>query len=119
MTDPAFRAALAAHGFTLDPNTGEVVQLVEFVGPFSARAAQIGRNLDRYETQWCAANPGQEPGPGLRRAWDARAWADGRPDKIVPRDGAALTQRWVHELQTLGTATTPAPRGWLRSRLAN
>jgi exodeoxyribonuclease V alpha subunit len=102
MTDPAFRSALAAHGFTLDPNTGEVVQLVEFVGPFSARAAQIGRNLDRYERQWCAANPGQEPGPGLRRAWDARAWVDARPDKIVPRDGAELTQRWVHELQSLG-----------------
>lgn len=27
MTNPEFRAALAAHGFTLDPNTGEVAEL--------------------------------------------------------------------------------------------
>jgi exodeoxyribonuclease V alpha subunit len=102
MTDPAFRAALAAHGFTLEPDSGEVVQLAEFVGRFSARAAQIGRNIDRYETEWRAANPGREPGPVLRRAWDARAWADARPDKVVPRRGAELTQRWVAELHALG-----------------
>ncbi len=47
-TDPQFRAALAAHGFTLD-REGEVEQLAEFVGSFSARAAQIGGNIDRYE----------------------------------------------------------------------
>jgi exodeoxyribonuclease V alpha subunit len=101
MTDRAFRATLAAHGFTLD-ETGEVRELREFVGPFSARATQIGGNIDRYESQWRAANPGQEPGPAQLRSWDARAWADGRPDKIVPRDGAELTQRWVAELHALG-----------------
>ena len=102
MTDPGFRQALAQHGFTLDPSSGEVVELAEFVGPFSARAAQIGRHLDTYETQWRAANPHAEPGPGLRRAWDRRAWADARPDKVVPRDGAELTSRWVDELHSLG-----------------
>jgi exodeoxyribonuclease V alpha subunit len=101
MTDRAFRATLAVHGFTLD-ETGEVRELREFVGPFSARATQIGGNIDRYESQWRAANPGQEPGPAQLRSWDARAWADGRPDKIVPRDGAELTQRWVAELHALG-----------------
>ncbi|MDQ6849681.1 MAG: relaxase domain-containing protein [Actinomycetota bacterium] len=101
MTDPGFREALAAYGLTLD-EAGEVVQLRELVGPFSARAAQIGRNIDRYETGWRAANPGREPGPALRRAWDARAWADARPDKVVPRDGAELTQGWVEELRALG-----------------
>jgi exodeoxyribonuclease V alpha subunit len=88
MTDPDFRAALAVHGFTLDPDTGEVTELAEFVGPFSARATQIGCNIDRYEAEWRVANPGRAPGPALRRTWDARAWADARPDKIVPRDGA-------------------------------
>ena len=102
MTDPGFRTALAAHGFTLDADTGEVVQLADFVGPFSARAAQIGRNIDRYEAEWRAANPHDEPGPALRRTWDARAWADARPDKVVPRDGAELTRRWVSELRDLG-----------------
>src|SRR3954447_4927862 len=52
-TDPQFRAALAAHGYTLD-GTGEIRELAAYVGAFSARAAQIGRNLDRYEQQWTA-----------------------------------------------------------------
>src|SRR5215212_7950865 len=68
--DPEFRAALAAHGYTLDA-TGEILEVVAYVGPFSARAAQITRNLDRYESGWMAAHPGESPGPALRRAWDA------------------------------------------------
>ncbi len=109
MTDPGLRAVLAAHGYSLDPATGEVVQLAEYVGPFSSRAEQIGRNVGRYEADWCAANPGREPPPTLRRAWDARAWADARPDKVVPRDGAELTGRWVDELHDLGFRETSAP----------
>jgi len=71
-------------------------------GRFSARTAQIGRNLDRYEAEWRRANPGAEPGPALRRAWDRRAWAEARPDKVVPTDGAALVGRWNEELHALG-----------------
>ena len=39
--DPEFRGVLAAHGYTLDPAALEVTQLTPYVGPFSARAAQI------------------------------------------------------------------------------
>ncbi|MCZ2807553.1 relaxase domain-containing protein [Modestobacter sp. VKM Ac-2983] len=99
--DPQFRAALAAHRYTLNA-TGEILEFARYVGPFSARAAQIGRNLDRYERDWMAAHPGEFPGPALRRAWDARAWADGRPDKVTPRSGADLTVRWRGELAALG-----------------
>ena len=99
--DPQFRAALAAHGYTLN-ESGEIEQLATFVGPFSKRAAQIAMLLDRSEAQWRADHPGTEPGPGLRRAWDARAWAEGRPDKIVPRSGEQLRQRWLDELAGLG-----------------
>jgi exodeoxyribonuclease V alpha subunit len=118
MCDPDFRAALASHGFTLDHESGEIVQLAAFVGPFSARAAQIGRNVDRYEADWRNAHPGTEPGPRLRRSWDARAWAQDRPDKVVPTGGADLAQRWVQELVGLGyhdpgpariPAAVPAP----------
>jgi hypothetical protein len=70
--DPGFRAALAAHGYTLN-EAGEIEQLATFVGPFSKRAAQICGLLDRYEAQWRTEHPGAEPGPRLRRAWDARA----------------------------------------------
>jgi exodeoxyribonuclease V alpha subunit len=101
-TNPEFREVLAAHGFTVDPETGEVEQLAPYVGAFSARTAQIGRNIDRYEAQWRREHPGQEPGPRRRQAWDRRAWAQARPDKVVPTDGADLVARWNDELRGLG-----------------
>src|SRR4051794_9205320 len=111
MTDPEFRSVLADHGYILDPETGEVAQLAAYTGAFSARAAQIGRNVDRYESEWRDAHPGDEPGPGLRRAWDRRAWADARPDKVAPIDGAELARGWVSELHELGfrEPTRPVP----------
>ncbi len=109
MTDPQFRAALASHGFTLDPSTGELRELAGFVGSFSARARQITRNVDRYEAEWREANPGQEPGRRLRRAWDARAWAEARPDKVVPANGTELVARWNDELRALGYRNPPPP----------
>ncbi|WP_182481262.1 MobF family relaxase [Nocardioides immobilis] len=102
MCDPDFRAALAGAGFTLDPATCEIVELAPYVGAFSERAAQIGRNIDRYEAEWRSANPGQEPGPTVRRSWDRRAWKDARPDKIAPKDGAELVAAWNQQLADLG-----------------
>lgn len=101
MCDPEFRTAVAAHGYTLD-DAGEVEQLAPYVGGFSERSAQIMRNVDRYEADWRADHPGQEPGPKLRRSWDRRAWADARPDKVVPADGADLVAQWNNELHDLG-----------------
>lgn len=101
LCDPEFRATLAAHGYTLDA-AGEVEQLAPYVAAFSNRASQITRNVDRYEAEWRADHPGQEPGPKLRRSWDRRAWADARPEKVVPKDGGDLTARWNEELHDLG-----------------
>jgi exodeoxyribonuclease V alpha subunit len=101
-TDPGFRSALAAHGLTLDPETSEIRELMPYVGAFSARTSQIRRNVDRYEAQWRSVHLDQEPGPRLREAWDRRAWAEARPDKVVPRDGRELVERWNHELRDLG-----------------
>ncbi|WP_448642946.1 MobF family relaxase [Geodermatophilus sp. URMC 63] len=116
-TDPQFRAALASHGYTVDA-TGDVPELAAYAAAFSARAAQIGRNADRYEREWTAAHPSEVPGPGLRRTWDARAWAEGRPDKVTPRPGTDLTARWMGELAALGyrdpgrpVALAPTPVG--------
>src|SRR5829696_2576608 len=109
MCDPEFRAALAARGYTLDDD-GEIEQLAPYAGLFSQRAAQIGRNVDRYEAAWRAEHPGQEPGPRLRRTWDRRAWADARPDKVVPRSGDDLVVAWNDELRDLGfTPPTTSP----------
>src|SRR5699024_3063037 len=100
-TDPEFRTVLSVHGYSLNGG-GEIEQLREFVGPFSARAAQISAHRDRYEAQWRGEHPGEEPGQLLHRNWDARAWAEGRPDKVVPVSAEALHGRWVSELRALG-----------------
>ncbi|MFZ2503518.1 MAG: MobF family relaxase [Nocardioides sp.] len=107
MCDPDFRAALAARGYTLGDD-GEIEQLAPYAGRFSQRATQIGRNVDRYEAAWRAEHPGTEPGPRLRQTWDRRAWADARPDKVVPRSGADLVNAWNRELHDLGF-TPPTP----------
>lgn len=106
-TDPEFRAALAAYGFTVDTadstDTGcELVELAPYVGRFSARANQIRRNIDRYEAEWRAAHPDQEPGPQLREAWDRGAWAQARPDKVVSIDGVAMVAQWNEVLHAFG-----------------
>ena len=71
VTDPRFRIALAVKGFSLGVD-GEIEQLREFVGPFSARAAQIGRNRASSRPVWRSEHPGEEPGPALHRAWGPR-----------------------------------------------
>ena len=106
--DLQFRAALAAHGYTLS-GTGEIQQLAEHVGPMSNRAAQLARNLDRYEREWTAAHPGEHAGPALRRGWDARAWADGRPDKVAAQAGQNLDECWRTELYGLGYRDPQGP----------
>lgn len=108
-TDPEFRAVLAARGYTLSAETGEIEQLAPYVGAFSARTRQIHRNIDRYEAEWRREHPGQEPGRRLRKAWDRRAWADARPDKVVPTDGAELVARWNDELRALGYRDPDGP----------
>ncbi|MGB3762100.1 MAG: MobF family relaxase, partial [Ornithinimicrobium sp.] len=115
-TDPTFRAVLAAHGFTLNPDTSEIRELAPYVGAFSARTAQIRRNTDRLDAAWRREHPGQEPGPRLRERWDQRAWAQARPDKVVPRDGRELVDRWNGELHDLGYRDPAGPVALDRTR---
>ena len=106
--DPQFRTALAAHGFTLDTD-GEVEQLKPYLGPFSRRAEQVTRAVERYEAEWRTAHPGEEPGPGMRRTWDARAWNDDRPDKGVAVPAAEARARWTEQLHDLGFRSPRRP----------
>ena len=101
-TDPEFRGALAKAGFTMDPQTGEIRELAPYVGAFSARTAQIRANVERYEAEWRAEHPGEDPGPRVREVWDRRAWAQARPDKAAPEDGVEVVERWNEELRALG-----------------
>ncbi|MFD4008772.1 MobF family relaxase [Brachybacterium paraconglomeratum] len=79
-TDTRWRAALAAHGYTLNDD-GEIAELSHVVDPMSKRAAQIGRNKARLEREWRASNPGEEPTPRLVESWDRQAWALDRAQK--------------------------------------
>lgn len=116
-TDPGFRAALADRGLTLDPASGELVELAPYAARFSARAAQISRNIDKLEAEWRAAHPDEEPGPRIRQAWDRRAWATARPDKVVPKDGAAMVAAWNDELRRLGFEDPHQPSAMLTPRI--
>jgi len=80
-TDPELRGRFAAHGYTPDA-TGELLELADYVGPMSARAAQIAANVDRYEREWTATHPG---GPLSRRGTDRMV---DQPSKPCPRDRA-------------------------------
>ena len=81
---------------------GEIEQLAAFVGAFSKRAAQIATLLDRYEAEWRAEHPGQEPGPAIA-AGVGRAGVGRRPTRQDrPATGAELRQRWLGELAELG-----------------
>ena len=102
VTNPEFRAVLAAHRLTVDPETSEIRELAPYVGAFSARTAQIRQNVDRFEADWRQEHSDQEPGPRLRESWDRRAWAQARPDKVVPKDGRELVDRWNGELREIG-----------------
>ena len=126
MCDPEFRAALAAHGYTLDPATGEVTELAPYVGAFSARAAQIGRNIDRYEAEWRADHPGQEPGPAAAAGVGPAGLGRGAPRQGRPprrrRAGAAVgrgaARPRVHATRTaaaVATADGDGDRGGRRS----
>lgn len=51
MCDPQFRTVLAKHRFTLDEG-GEINEFAPYAGAFTARSAQVARNLARYEAEW-------------------------------------------------------------------
>ena len=112
MTDPEFRAALAAHGLHPRPrDRRDRASSRRTSGAFSARAAQIEPQHRPLRGRVARASiPARSPGPALRRAWDRRAWAEARPDKVVPRDGAELAQRWIDELHDLGYRDPTGPR---------
>ena len=131
--DPEFRAALAAHGYTLT-GTGEIEQLAAFVGAFSKRAAQIGAPARPVrERSGGASIPAPSPGRGCAgRGTRGRGPRTARTRSSRAR-GDELRQRWLDELAGLGyrdrdkpiaaraphwparsTATPPPPRSCAR-----
>ncbi|WP_454116405.1 MobF family relaxase [Microbacterium aurum] len=97
---PQLAQTLAEHGLTLDAASGEVVELEPFNGVMSKRSAQIKRNLERLETEWEQAHPGEELGPVMTARLQGIAWTHQRPGK-KPAD-LKNEQWWVQELRDAG-----------------
>ncbi|MDN6485861.1 MAG: relaxase domain-containing protein, partial [Bifidobacterium mongoliense] len=97
---PELAEALNRHGLTLDPVSGEVVELEPFNAVMSKRSAQIRRNLDRLETEWETVHPGEELGPVMTARLQGIAWSHQRPGK-KPAD-LKNEQWWQQELEDAG-----------------
>lgn len=110
--NPQLADVLDRHGLTLDPVTGEVVELAPFNAVMSKRGEQVRKNLERLEAEWEQAHPGESIGPVVASRLTAEAWAYQRPAKkpTTLREEAA----WVTELREDGydpeTLHHPAPR---------
>ena len=97
---PGLAQVLDRHGLTLDPVSGEVIELEPFNSLMSKRASQVVSNLADLEAEWAQAHPGQEPGPVVTSRMVATAWAKDRPQKrpatLAHEDG------WRQELVDVG-----------------
>lgn len=106
-THPAWIAALARHGYTLD-DTGEISELAGAVRPVSRRSAQIEGNRARLIAEWSAAHGGSAPSVEVLQQIDRRAWAVSRPNKPTDLDEASWEARVRDELAAIDPRlTTP------------
>ena len=106
-TDPAWIAALARHGYTLD-DSGEIAELEGAVRPVSRRSAQIEGNRARLIAEWSAAHGGSAPSVEVLQQIDRRAWAVSRPNKPADLDEASWEVRVRDEIAAIDPSlTTP------------
>ena len=111
-TDPAWIAALARHGYTLD-DTGEIAELVCAVRPVSRRSAQIEANRARLIAEWSTAHGGSAPSGEVLQQIDRCAWAVARPSKPTDLDEASWEAHTRDELAAIDPRLT-APRAPIR-----
>ncbi|WP_448070454.1 MobF family relaxase [Georgenia yuyongxinii] len=97
---PGLAAVLDRNGLTLDPVSGEVVELEAFNPVVSKRGEQVGKNLERLEGRWERAHPGETMGPVVSTLLQAEAWAHGRPAKKPTTRPEELA--WTAELREAG-----------------
>lgn len=109
-TDPAWVAALARHGYTLD-ETGEIAELASAVRPVSRRSAQIETNRAHPIAEWSAAHGGSTPSVEVLQQIDRHAWAVSRPNKPADLDEAAWEAHIRDEIAAIdpGLITTRVP----------
>ena len=99
-TEPAWIAALARHGYTLD-DTGEIAELASAVRPVSRRSAQIEGNRTHLIAEWSAAHGGSAPSMEVLQQIDRRAWAASRPNKPTDFDEASWETHVRNEIAAI------------------
>lgn len=104
-TDPAWIAALARHGYTLD-DTGEIAELASAVRPVSRRSSQIEGNRARLIAEWSAAHGGSAPSVEVLQQIDRRAWAVSRPNKPADLDEVSWEARVRDEIAAIDPSLT-------------
>ncbi|MDR1186120.1 MAG: AAA family ATPase, partial [Bifidobacteriaceae bacterium] len=97
---PQLAAVLDRHGLTLDPETGEVIELEPFNQVMSKRGAQVEANLQRLVREWEASHPGETMSRTTSGRLQASAWAQDRPAKKPAT--LAGEAAWVAELHDAG-----------------
>lgn len=116
---PELAQTLHRQGLTLDPVSGEVVELEPFNAVMSKRSAQINRNLDRIEAEWEQAHPGEELGPvmsarlqGIARCLHRRRMKTSacRRSPVVRWIAALLLHRPGHATPCKSTSPESPPR---------
>lgn len=104
-TDPAWVAALAEHGYSLDAE-GEIAELAHLVRPLSRRSNQIEANRALRLARWKQTHPGQHPDHATLAWIDRWAWAHGRPDKPASVDEAQWGNLIRDEITALDKSAT-------------
>lgn len=104
-TDPAWIAALATHGYTLDA-TGEIAELAGAVRPISRRSSQIEGNRARLIADWSEAHGGSAPSVEVLQQIDRRAWAVSRPNKPADLNEATWGARVRDEIAAIDPSLT-------------
>lgn len=104
-TDPAWTAALARHGYTID-ETGEIAELAGAVRPVSRRSTQIEGNRARLIAEWSAAHGGSAPSVEVLQQIDRHAWAVSRPNKPTDLDEASWEAQVRDEIAAIDLSLT-------------
>ena len=99
-TDPAWIAALARHGYTLD-DAGEITELAGAVCPLSRRSSQIEANRARLIADWTAEHGGSASSAEVLQQIDRRAWAVARPNKPADLDEVSWESRIRDEIASI------------------
>ncbi|MCL1900750.1 MAG: AAA family ATPase, partial [Promicromonosporaceae bacterium] len=97
---PGLADTLAGHGLTLDPTTGEVIELERFNQAMSKRGLQVEANLAVLHAEWEASHPGETMSRTTSGRLHNLAWAQDRPSKKPTT--LAGEAGWIAELREAG-----------------